>query len=94
MRRSKAWIAVFAAGAIVTGCSGYRPKPIISREVLRELQEIRLGALAPANASAQTRVPAPAEFDLDDGLSADEAVAVALVPQPGSPRVPEGAGRR
>ena len=82
MRRTLSWIVVVAAGAAVASCAGYRPKPIVEREVLRELQEIRLGALGPATPPAPSGMPRPV-FDPTDGVVVDEAVAVALFLNPG-----------
>ena len=61
-----------------TGCAGYVPKPIAEREVLRQLQAVRLEALRPASTAETPR----SEFDPTDGLSSDEAVAVALFLNP------------
>ena len=69
-------LAVLALAA--AGCAGYVRKPIAEREVLRELQEVRLEALRPASSV----IPSTAEFDPSDGLSSDEAVAVALFLNP------------
>jgi outer membrane protein, heavy metal efflux system len=69
-------VALLAFSA--TGCAGYVPKPIAEREVLRQLQAVRLEALRPAS-----RAETPGtEFDPTDGLSSDEAVAVALFLNP------------
>ena len=78
MGRGARCILVALAALAATGCATYHPKPIIPREVLRELQQVRLEALQPAT-PAPSRAGAPV-LDLTDGLSADEAVAVALVP--------------
>jgi hypothetical protein len=70
-RSSLVLLAVLALSA--TGCAGYVPKPIAERELLRQLQAVRLEALRPASTAATPR----SEFDPSDGLSSVEAVAVA-----------------
>ena len=70
------WLAVFVV--MLSGCATYQPKPIVPREVLRDLQRVRLEALQPPESTSMS----PA-FDLADGLSTDEAVAVGLFLNPG-----------
>jgi outer membrane protein, heavy metal efflux system len=73
-------LAVLAA-ITAAGCATYHAKPIVPREVLHELQQVRLEALRPA-ATPSPESSAPV-LDLSDGLSADEAVAVSLFLNPG-----------
>ena len=81
MRRTLSWVLIVAAGITSVGCAGYRAQPLVEREVLRELQEIRLGTLGPATPPAPSGVARPA-FDVADGLAVDEAVAVGLFLNP------------
>jgi outer membrane protein TolC len=74
------FIVVAVLGFAVSGCTSFQPKPLVPLEVLRELQRVRLETLAGAPAS--TSDPGPPRFDLTDGLSPDEAVAVALFANP------------
>ena len=67
-----------ALGVVLGGCASFQPKPIVPREVLRELQRVRLERLQSA---PSVESPAPG-FDLGDGISSDEAVAIALVLNP------------
>ena len=69
-------LAVLALSA--GGCAGYVPKPIAEREVLQQLQAVRLEALRSASTPETPRT----DFDPTDGLSSDEAVAVALFLNP------------
>ena len=39
-------VAVAILGLAVSGCAGFQPKPLVPRDVLRELQQVRLEALA------------------------------------------------
>jgi outer membrane protein TolC len=70
------WLGVIVLS--MAGCAGNVARPIAEREVLRELREIRLDALRPA----ATTTDASEVFDASDGLSANEAVAVALFLNP------------
>ena len=77
------WWAVVVCGLLATGCAGFQPKPIVAREVLHDLQRIRLDALRPLGQPAsEAPAPQPPAFDPSDGLSVDEAVAVALFLNP------------
>jgi outer membrane protein TolC len=73
---------LFVVGLLAGGCATFQPKPLVPREVLRDLQQIRLDALRPVT-PADPRGQAPPAFNVTDGLSADEAVAVALFLNPG-----------
>lgn len=73
--------AMVVLGIAVTGCATYQARPIVPREVLLDLQRVRLEALRPVESRPSTPSPPPA-FDLTDGMSADEAVAVALFLNP------------
>lgn len=65
---------------VVSGCTSFQPKPLVPRDVLRELQRVRLDAVV--TIPAPPGDPGPPRFDLADGLSSDEAVAVALFANP------------
>ncbi len=83
MRRSPVSVLlVFVVGLVVAGCAGYQPRPVVGRDVLRDLQQIRLDALGPATSPRQPDDARPSAFDPNDGLSADEAVAAALFLNP------------
>lgn len=74
---------VFVIFAIaVTGCATFQPKPLVPQDVLRQLQEIRVETLRPVDTVPPTTGPQPGTFDTTDGLSATEAVAVALFLNP------------
>lgn len=72
--------AVIVMAVVLGGCASFQPKPIMPREVLGDLQRLRLDALTTARPPTPD-TPAP-RFDLSDGLSSDEAVAVALFLNP------------
>lgn len=65
-----------------SGCATFQAKPLAVRDVLRDLQQIRLDALRPIDVPPSTPGSAPGLFDPTDGVSADEAVAVALFLNP------------
>jgi outer membrane protein TolC len=65
---------------VLSGCASYQPKPLVPHDVLRDLQRVRLEALAVSPTPAVDI--GPPRFDLTDGLSSDEAVAVALFANP------------
>ncbi len=67
-RRIPLALSLFALLVGAVGCTAYRRKPIVDRQVLQDLQTIRLEA-------------AP-KIDATHGLSIDEAVAVALYLNP------------
>jgi len=75
------WGIVMLAVVAATGCGTFQARPIVPREVLQDLQRVRLDALRPVEGRGPTPGP-PAAFDLADGVSADEAVAVALFLNP------------
>jgi cobalt-zinc-cadmium efflux system outer membrane protein len=79
---ARRWYLLAACSLLATGCAGFQPKPIVGRDVLRDLQRIRLDALRPLDPAPETPTLGPAAFDPADGLSADEAVAVALFLNP------------
>jgi outer membrane protein, heavy metal efflux system len=61
------------------GCGAYHRKPIADRQVLHDLQTIRLEGLAPVAARLDRNAP---NIDRANGLSVDEAVAAALYLNP------------
>jgi cobalt-zinc-cadmium efflux system outer membrane protein len=73
-------LPLLACAFLVPGCGSYQRRPLVEQDLYREIHAIRLEALRPA-ASEQTPA-APAAFDVTDGLSADEAIAVALFLNP------------
>ena len=80
-RLAQATVGVVVFGVALGGCMSFQAKPIVPLDVLRDLQRVRLEGLT-AVAPAPHDTPFP-HFDLSDGLSADEAVAVALFLNPG-----------
>lgn len=68
-------------GLIACGCTSYRPAPIAEAEILRELGEIRPEELT-STVPQSPENPIPSLFDVSDGLSTDEAVAIALALNP------------
>lgn len=71
MQHSRAVIGG-AIALLVSACQTYEPKPIAELQVLRELQAMRVEDVKPSS-------PAGSEgFQAGDGISADEAVAIAL----------------
>jgi cobalt-zinc-cadmium efflux system outer membrane protein len=62
-----------------TGCGAYRRKPIVDRQVLRDLQAIRLEGLGEVEGKPDQKAP---KISSSEGLSADEAVVVALYLNP------------
>jgi hypothetical protein len=38
---------LLALGCAVSGCATFQPRPIVAREILRDLQRVRLDALGP-----------------------------------------------
>lgn len=61
------------------GCGAYRRKPIVDRQVLRDLQTIRLEGLGEGEGKQDQKAP---KISSSEGLSADEAVVVALYLNP------------
>jgi len=82
-------LAATALVAAAAGCSGFEPRPITVREVLRDLDAVRLEDVARLEEAARLEAGAPAtptataRFDATDGLSEDEAVVAALLLNPG-----------
>jgi cobalt-zinc-cadmium efflux system outer membrane protein len=79
MAKSSPWLF----GLIVitlSGCASYQPKPLVPHDVLRDLQRVRLETLAAS--PTPTVDTGPPRFDPTDGLSSEEAVAVALFANP------------
>lgn len=73
-------ILLFVAISLGTaGCGAYHRKPIVDRQVLRDLQTIRLEELGSAHGKPDRIAP---KIDGATGLSADEAVAVGLYLNP------------
>jgi outer membrane protein TolC len=71
---------VVATGVVsLGGCAaGYRRKPLVDRQILQDLQNIKLEALEPPAPAKQFKSTGPHEaFDPSKGVTADEAVLVA-----------------
>ncbi len=68
VKRKLIFAALVSLMVFTSGCTAYRHKPIVDRQVLRELQVIRLESLGPAAPSIAN----------SNGLSQQDAVAVAL----------------
>jgi len=88
MRHRLAILPLFICATLPEGCGGYQRRPLVEQDLYRELQAVRLEALRPSTAerhSTGERPPPglPAAFDASDGISADEAVAIALFLNPG-----------
>ncbi len=85
MQPSRSFTSALACALLTAGCSGYQARPIVEQDLFRELEVLRLEVLRPAankeTANEETS-PAPPAFDVSDGLSSDEAVAVALFLNP------------
>jgi cobalt-zinc-cadmium efflux system outer membrane protein len=80
MQNAPRLLPLLASAFLVAGCGSYQRRPLVEQDIFRELQGIRLEALRPA--TNEPTSTAPAGFDASDGLSADEAVAVALFLNP------------
>ena len=74
--------ALLALALAMAGCAGYQPRPLVPRDVLEELQRVRLDALRPARPVAGEPDTAAPTLDPARGLSANQAVAVALFLNP------------
>ena len=61
------------------GCgAGYRRKPLVDRQILQDLQNIKLEALRPPLSPKQLKSTGPQQpFDPSNGVTADEAVLIA-----------------
>ncbi|HVR75912.1 MAG TPA: TolC family protein [Planctomycetota bacterium] len=80
MQHVPALSRLLATAFLAAGCGSYEPRPLVEEAIYRDLQAIRLEALRPA--AAEETSTAPPAFDASDGLSADEAIAVALFLNP------------
>jgi outer membrane protein, heavy metal efflux system len=69
----------------LAGCAtGYRRRPLVDRQILQDLQNIKLEALQPSPAPERIRpLASGGSFDSSKGLSVDEAVLVAEYLNPG-----------
>lgn len=67
------------------GCAaGYRRRPLVDRQILQDLQNIRLEALQPSPISEKVKpLASGASFDPSKGITVDEAVLVAEYLNPG-----------
>jgi outer membrane protein, heavy metal efflux system len=82
MTRRSEYLLLLTVGCAVAGCATFQPKPIVPRDVLRDLQRVRLEVLRPLESDPRQPEAPPPAFDPADGLSADESVAVALFLNP------------
>lgn len=84
---SRARLMVLSLIGVVAlaGCAtGYRRKPLVDRQILQDLQNIRLEALQPSPAPAKVKpLAADGPFDPSKGITTDEAVLVAEYLNPG-----------
>jgi len=69
-------LLILACSLTAVGCGSYQSRPLLESEIYRELEAIRLEALMPAAGGEKS--PSSPELDASDGISADEAVLVAL----------------
>ena len=69
----------------LAGCAtGYRRRPLVDRQILQDLQNIKLEALQPTPVPAKVRpLASGGPFDPSKGISVDEAVLVAEYLNPG-----------
>lgn len=77
--------AVFIGMLALAGCAtGYRRRPLADRQILQDLQNIRLEALQPSPAPEKVKpLAADESFDPSKGITVDEAVLVAEYLNPG-----------
>lgn len=77
--------AVFIGMLGLAGCAtGYRRRPLADRQILQDLQNIRLEALQPSPAPEKVKpLAADESFDPSKGITVDEAVLVAEYLNPG-----------
>jgi outer membrane protein TolC len=74
-------IGVIACGGCATG---YRRRPLVDRQILQDLQNIRLEALQPSPTPEKVKPLASSEsFDPSQGITIDQAVLVAEYLNPG-----------
>lgn len=78
-------LAVFIGVIPLAGCAtGYRRRPLVDRQILQDLQNIRLEALQPSPAPEKLKpLAADESFDPSKGITVDEAVLVAEYLNPG-----------
>lgn len=74
-------VVVGLVGAL-SGCATFQSKPLVPRHVLEELRRVQLDALQRPSVPAPGQSGPPSAFNLADGVSSDEAVAIALVLNP------------
>jgi cobalt-zinc-cadmium efflux system outer membrane protein len=75
------WMGVIAFGGCATG---YRRRPLVDRQILQDLQNIRLEALQPSPAPDKVKpLAAGVSFDPSKGITVNEAVLVAEYLNPG-----------
>jgi cobalt-zinc-cadmium efflux system outer membrane protein len=77
--KKAALVAHLAVLLFTTACTGYHRRPLVDRQLLRELDAIRLDALGPSSVGGQQPMPS---VDTAVGLSVDQAIAVALFLNP------------
>lgn len=79
------FLAIFIGVIASGGCaSGYRRRPLVDRQVLQDLQNIRLEALQPSRAPDKVKpLAAGGSFEPSKGITVDEAVLVAEYLNPG-----------
>lgn len=75
-RRRVACCALLFASHAIAGCTNPAPDPISTAALLSELREVQLGSALPPSGSTPGPTPGPSLEN--DGISIDDAVAVAL----------------
>lgn len=79
------FLAVLIGVSACSGCAtGYRRRPLVDRQILQDLQNIKLEALQPSPIAEKLKpLAATASFDPSKGITVDEAVLVAEYLNPG-----------
>ena len=82
MKQILSFAIVTALNVSTAGCSSFRSKPLLEGEILQELKALRIENLRPSMETGPAIGPSRASFDPTNGLSREEAVAVALYLNP------------
>ena len=96
VKRATFFIAFLLSVIACGGCAaGYRRKPLVDRQILQELQDIKLESLQPPRTSEKMKAIRPqGPFDPSKGITVEEAVLVAeyLNPSIRAFRLAQGVG--
>ena len=76
------WLARIFLPLTLAGCASYQPQPLTHEEVDHALAAPAPEAIRVAAASIRHPILQPIEFNLEDGLSPDEAAILAVVANP------------